>query len=111
MEQSEEHRRSALSLLIDRPVPLGEPKGRKKFRLNLEELKGGRPEEIERPESKPVNQNRQCMSIKFAAELSLAILATLPKQLSQINANHLIGLVQTATSKLFRMNLTSVRKR
>lgn len=49
LEQCEEQRRSALSLLTDREMPLEEPiRELEKFRLDLDELKGSRPEVIER---------------------------------------------------------------
>lgn len=49
LEQFEEQRRSVLSLLVDRQVPVEESiKELEKFRLDLDELKGSRPEEIEK---------------------------------------------------------------
>lgn len=47
LEQCEMHRQSTLSLLNDRNVPLEEPiRELEKFKLNLDELKSCRPEEI-----------------------------------------------------------------
>lgn len=49
LEQFEEQRRSVLSLLADRQVPVEESiKELEKFRLDLDELKSSRPEEIEK---------------------------------------------------------------